>query len=217
MGKPYLYTPRKGIKPPVCYPQARMTFMRDTENFIFISDEIAPVDALIILGAPWIELIKKASSLYHQGITPKIIACGKYSLKSGKVNIDRLPEQYRKAYRTEAEMIKDILTEHYGVPAQAVIEEDESTNTLENAANGIKILQESGNAQTIGICCQAFHARRAQMTFESVAPEYDYRIYPADTQGITKDNWSQSEYGISRVMGELERCGRYFPTLNTRS
>lgn len=188
--------------------------MRDTENFIFISDEITPVDALIILGAPWIELIEHAGNLYQQGITPLIIACGKYSLKSGKVNIDRLPEQYRKPYRTEAEMMKAILTEHCGVPEHAVIEEGESTNTLENALNGIKILRGSKSAKTVGVCCQAFHARRAQMTFESVAPEYDYRIYPADTQGIAKNNWTDTEYGISRVMGELERCWRYFPALN---
>lgn len=191
-------------------PRFMMLNPRQIENFIFVSDEVLPVDVLMILGAPWIELIENASKLYHQGVTPKIIACGKYSLKSGKVNVEKLPAHLRDDYRTESEMIKTILTEHYDVPASAILEESESTNTYENARNGIEVLKESFHAKTIGICCQAFHARRALMTFESVAPEYEYRVYPANTQGITKNNWSESEYGRDRVIGELQRCKQYF-------
>lgn len=186
------------------------TFWKDITEFIFIEDEPSPVDCLIVPGAPWIELIAHAATLYHQGITKKIIVCGKFGIKAGKVNINRLPEEYRKDYRTESEMMKSILVEYFSVPEQCIIEESESTNTYENALYGMRMIEEY-DFDTIGICCQAFHARRAKMTFESIAPDYLYFAFPVRTQGIDKKTWHKSDYGKKRVLGELERCGKYFP------
>ncbi len=40
----------------------------------------------------------------------------------------------------------------------------------------------------------------------------DTRLYVVTVAGfgITRDNWYESEYGITRVMGELSRCGQQF-------
>lgn len=191
-------------------------FWDDIGEFIFVADDIVPVDCLVILGAPWIELIEHAANLYHADIANKIVACGKYSSKSGRVNVERIPKGYRGNYRTESEMIATILHEFFDVPVSDIIEEPESTNTYENALYGLRAIQAYGFSD-IGICCQAFHARRAQMTFESIAPEYRFHIYPAVTQSIDKDTWVLSEYGLTRVLGELERCGRYFPMSTGRA
>lgn len=184
-------------------------FWDDISNFIFVGDDIQPVDCLMIPGAPWIELIEHAATLYHQGVADKICACGKYGIQSGRVNVERLPKLYQGEYKTESELIKTILVEHFHVPFSDIIEETESTNTYENAIYGMRTISEY-DWNTIGICCQAFHARRVQMTFESIAPSYRFLIFPTVTQNIGKNNWQESDYGIQRVFGELERCGKYF-------
>lgn len=48
------------------------------------------------------------------------------------------------------------------------------------------------------------------MTYSKVFKNIDLIISPVETQNITKENWYKSENGLRTVMGELERCGKYF-------
>lgn len=185
-------------------------FWNDISNFIFVKDKITQVDVLMVPGAPWIELISHVAELYKLNITKQIVVCGKYGIKKGRVNIERLPKEYQGDYKTESEMIKTILIENFNIPSNVIIEEDKSTNTYENALFGLRKIDLKNNKR-IGICCQSFHARRVQMTFSSLAPDNNFFIFPVDTQCITKENWYKKEYGLKRVLGELERCGKYFP------
>ena len=60
------------------------------------------------------------------------------------------------------------------------------------------------------ICPQAFHARRALMTYSHLFPNTEFYVVPSNTQNITADNWFKTERGIRVVLGELKKCGEYF-------
>ena len=48
------------------------------------------------------------------------------------------------------------------------------------------------------------------MTYSIVFPNIKLIIYPIISQNIGRNNWYLSETGIKRVLGEVERCGKYF-------
>jgi len=64
--------------------------------------------------------------------------------------------------------------------------------------------------KTAILCPQAFHARRAFMTYSHLFPDTEFYVVPTDTQGITASNWHKTERGIQVVLGELKKCGEYF-------
>ena len=117
---------------------------------------------------------------------------------------------YAGRYATEAAYFKKILISN-GVPESDVICEDQSQNTFENAMFARKLLDESGiRHDKIMLCCQAFHARRALMTFERYFQGAEFVVVPTDTMGISKENWLADEGKFKTVMSELEKCGRFF-------
>lgn len=55
-----------------------------------------------------------------------------------------------------------------------------------------------------------FHSRRCLMYYQIAYPQTEFIICPSQVNGITKDNWINSEEGIDKVMGEVSRCGGQF-------
>ena len=45
---------------------------------------------------------------------------------------------------------------------------------------------------------------------KEIKPNVDFYVCPIDTQGISKDNCFKNDYGIKCVLGEVEKCGKYF-------
>ena len=122
-------------------------------------------------------------------------------------------EKYDGDYRTEWEFLADVLRKN-GVPEEAVLKEDEATFTFENAINSRKVTDGCGMTVRRGIiCCLAGHARRCLMYYQLLYPEAELLIDPVPANGITKENWTQSEEGIEFVLGEVERCGSQFHTI----
>lgn len=190
----------------------------DITDFIFIADELCEVDALIVLGTSWIELIEGAKRIYDELMPQHVVLSGRYGVKSGRVMIEHLPEQYREEYETEADMMLAILS-GWGVPRERMMLERDSQNTRENIEMSLKTLERQGRAfagggATIGICCQSFHARRVKETAGAVADDMGYDnmellVFPIDTQGISRDSWNESEHGRAKVLGEIARLGEY--------
>lgn len=180
-------------------------------NLIFIKDGICDVDAIIVPGASCIELIEKVHEVIQISSPEVVVLSGKYGLKNNRVLVERLPAEYQNDYSSEAEMMYEILVK-WGNNPDILIQENHSTNTRENFENSLKILSNTNKKiQTVGICCQSFHAMRCSMTASELVPEYIYKVFPANTQNISKTNWFESSYGINRVMGEIRRIGEYFP------
>ena len=48
------------------------------------------------------------------------------------------------------------------------------------------------------------------MFYQMAFPDAIFLLSPVPGFYITKGNWYKSDYGIQRVMGELNRCGNQF-------
>lgn len=185
-----------------------MKFLRDITEFIFLEDLPKQADIIIVPGNTWPQPARRAAALYQAGMAPYIVVSGRYSKGRSAfegASCDR--DCYVGPYDTEADFLTDVLMQT-GVPRGAVLQEREATFTLENAEYIRKLLEEKQiSVKRALICCQAFHARRCRMYFEYVFQdrEIEFLMCPAVTQGIGRDNWTESKKGLETVLGELRR------------
>jgi uncharacterized SAM-binding protein YcdF (DUF218 family) len=194
------------------------TYLEAISDFIFCEDEIEKADIILIPGATRFLIPEKAARLFNQGYAPYIAISGKFSSHRTKFPIERLKNtKYDgEIYTCESDFLKSVLMKN-GVPEDRIFQEAESRNTLQNAEYIRKELyQKKFDFKSAIICCQAFHARRVQMTYSMVFPGVQFYICPIITQNIDKHNWYKSEYGIRTVLGEVERCGKYFTNMQLK-
>lgn len=195
-----------------------MQYIDDISNFIFINNKPKKADIIFIPGGSYGEIGENAARLWKKGYAPLIMPCGKYSITLGYFpGPSSKKEIYNKNYNTEWEFFKDVLIKS-GVNEEVIIKEDKSTYTYENAIFSRKITDAlSLNIKKAIICCQAFHARRCLMYFETLYPNTKFIVCPSETQGINKRNWFTTDKGISIVLSELEKCGSQFKDIIKKS
>lgn len=190
-----------------------MKVIDDITEFIFVKDELEEADILFIPGGSYAELGEKAALLWKQGGVPLILPSGKYSPSRGMFS-GVLSKQtiYNKQYETEWAFFKDVLLIN-GVPEEAILREDTAEYTYQNAFRSREVTDGMGLAiKKAIICCKSFHARRCLMYYQWAYPDTKFMVCPCDVQGITRDNWYESEKGVDRVLGELTKCGAQFKT-----
>ena len=183
----------------------------DITNFIFEDDEPQKVDAIFLPGGSHPEQPEYAAELYRKGYAKWLIPSGGVSVKRdswpgvrSKANI------YNGDYQSDCEFFTDVFVKN-GVPASAIIGEDKSGHTRDNAFLSRRVVDENElEIKTAIIVCKAFHARRCLMLYQMAFPDTTFYVCPVVCMGITKDNWYKSEQGIDRVLGELARCGNQF-------
>ena len=185
--------------------------IEDITKFIFIKDEPEKADIIFIPGSSNWVLAETAARLYKEGKAEKIMPSGMYFYQFGRFMNERVTdERYKGVYRTEAEFLASVLVKN-GVPKEDVIKEEKATNTYENAIYSKELLREMKfRIKSAIICPQAFHARRALMTYSHLFPDTKLYVVPTNTQNITADNWYNTERGRQVVLGELRKCGEYF-------
>lgn len=185
--------------------------IKDITNFIFMQDVPVKSDIIFIPGTARSAIAEKAAQLYHAGYADLVMPSGMYSTKNGRFaseNIDN--PRYIGEYETEYAYFKYVLMEN-GVPESVVLCEDRATNSMENAAFSAAVLKEARIKLNRAIlCCQAFHARRAFLSYACHFPDADILVVPTDTQGITRDSWYLQERSYRKVMAEVAKCGKYF-------
>jgi uncharacterized SAM-binding protein YcdF (DUF218 family) len=183
-------------------------FVRDVSDFIFLSDPPETADLIFIPGGSYPELSERAAALYGQGYAPLLLPAGRYSIKRGAFpGAKTKAALYPGPYATEYEFMADVLQKN-GVPARAILKEDRSQYTQQNAFFSRAVTDAHGlTVKKAIIVCRAFHARRCRTYWQLAYPETAFLVCPVDTDGITKENWFTTENGIDRVLGELTRCG----------
>ncbi len=183
----------------------------DITNYIFIADEPQKSDIIFLPGGSDPAIPEKAAELYKNGFSALLIPSGGTSVKTGKFGGVKIKADiYNGDYQTDCAFYTDVLLKN-GVPASAIIGEDKSGYTKENAVLSRKTADELGlTVRTAIIVCKSFHARRSLMCYQFAFPEADIRVVPVDVYGISREHWHTHEYGIDRVMGELSRCGNQF-------
>ncbi len=201
-------------------------------EFIFREDAPAKADVILVCGSARPEPAVRAAALYREGYAPYVLPTGRF----GSAFADLKEEQERLAHndgRNPEEVYAEILARAVqagtgtfpatewayqrdlllvdGVPEEAILCEDRSVNTFENAIFARGVLRERGIVpETMILCCQAFHARRAYMTVQSEFPQTWILVCPAVTRGISRESWYQTLRGYDKVMEEVQKCGAYF-------
>lgn len=185
--------------------------IQDIANFIFMEDTPEECDIILIPGTSKSVITEKAAALYCAGYAPYVMPSGLYSSSLGRFaseNIDN--PRYVGVYATDFEYCKHILMEN-GVPEKAILCEDRATNSMENAMYSAQAVKAAGiEVKRAIICCQAFHARRAFLSYACHFPGVNLMVMPTATQGITKEDWYKTEKGYRKVLGEMAKCGVYF-------
>ena len=183
-------------------------YLADISDFIFVDDAPEKADIIFIPGGSYPELPEYAAWLYKEGYAPLILPTGKYSVKRGRFyGVRSKAEIYNGDYSTECAFITDVLLKN-GVPASAILREDRSEYTQQNAFFSRKVTDSSGlRVEKAIIVCRSFHARRCLTYWQLAFPETAFIVCPVSTNGITKENWFSTENGVDRVLGELARCG----------
>ena len=159
--------------------------IEDITKFIFIKDEPEKADIIFIPGSSNWVLAETAARLYKEDKAGKIMPSGMYFYQFGRFMNERVTdERYKGVYRTEAEFLASVLIKN-GVPEENVIKEERATNTYENAIFSKELIKEMGNeVKTAILCPQAFHARRAFMTYSHLFPDTEFYVVPTNTQNI---------------------------------
>lgn len=183
-------------------------YLADISDFIFVSDAPEQADIIFIPGGSYPELPEHAAKLYKEGYAPLILPTGKYSVKRGSFSgVRSKAEIYSGDYRTECDFITDVLLKN-GVLASAILREDRSEYTQQNAFFSREVTDSLGlRIEKAIIVCRSFHARRCLTYWQLAYPDTAFCMCPVSTNGITKENWFQTENGVERVLGELARCG----------
>lgn len=183
----------------------------DISNYIFIADAPAKVDAIFLPGSSHPAQPEYAAKLYNQKFAKWIIPSGGVSAKTGYwPGVREKADIYTGNYKSDCEFFTDVLQKN-GVPSSAIIGENRSGHTRDNAFMSRKVVDKQGiTVKTAMIICKAFHARRCLMLYQMAFPDVQFIVCPVHCFNITKENWFTTEQGIDRVLGELARCGNQF-------
>lgn len=189
--------------------QGAARFIRAVTDFIFVEDAPDKADVILIPGSRKIEHAQRAAELYRAGYAPLVLPSGRYATTYGCFR--GVPERYRadypEEYETEWAFLRAVLMRH-GVPPEAILREDQATYTWENATYSRDVLAREGlHIRTAILCCHAFHARRALMYYQAALPGVRMLVCPAQTPGVTREDWYLTAKGRDRVMGEVTRLG----------
>ena len=186
-------------------------FIEQISEFIFAEDEPEKADIIFIPGNGYSQMAEKAAALYGENYASFVLPSGKYSITVGKFGgVLSGQERYNGNYRTEWDFLKDVLIKNH-VPDEVILKENQATFTWENARLSREVTDKTGiEIKKALLCCKNYHARRALMYYQRAYPEVKFRVCPCCVDGVTKENWMNSEEGIQSVLGEVQRIVTQF-------
>lgn len=168
-------------------------------QWLAVKDAPTKSDIIFLFGSPSLEAPEKGLELFNAGIAPVVVATGKLSVSEGNPFGDKTLGQAFKSY----------LVEH-GVPEQAIILEDWSTNTQEDVQFTMPILQEKGiKHESALLVTRSFHQRRAYATFAKTYPQVTTINVPADEVTEARLHGDDLPYIVNQCLEEYEKLQRY--------
>ncbi|WP_337043141.1 YdcF family protein [Emticicia sp. 17c] len=175
-------------------------------DYHFLKQPLVKADCILVLGSHDPSVADYAAQLYHGGFAPYIIFSGGVVRPVGELRNTRP--------RSEAEAFFEIAIEQ-GVPAEAIILENNATNTGENFIFTKKLLAHKGlEFRSFILIQKPYMIRRTYATAMVQFKEYDFVVSAMpDTyqsylvrcaaEGISK------ERVISNMTGDLQRLRVY--------
>lgn len=117
-------------------------------RFLIVAEAPRPADAIVVLGGDWKGRLEKGVSLYRQGLAPYLVVTGGYWVA---------------ANRTQASYLAE-LAAFEGVPGTAILREDRSESTWEDARYTLELAQARGFRRVL-LVTSDWHSRRAASVF----------------------------------------------------
>ncbi|MDD4179932.1 MAG: YdcF family protein [Candidatus Margulisbacteria bacterium] len=162
---------------------------------LVIQDKLAKADIIIILGGDNNgERAEQGIALYRAGYAPKLLMSGG-------------PLAWRLTY---AEWMKKQVVES-GIPAAAIILQDKSRSTIEDAKFTLPLLKQY-NIKSVILVTSPMHTRRAKRVFTRLLKPANIGliVYPAQKSGFNPDRWWTRHEDLSSVVWEYVSSVLYF-------
>lgn len=173
--------------------------IKEITDFIFVSGKPVKSDAIFVVGGSIPQAAEKAADLYKKGYSDRIFIGGKFSIKRSCFPLSD--------FETEYDFYRHILLKN-GVCEKDIFGERESQYTKQNAEFAKNAADKNGiDIKTAIIVCKSFHAKRSLLFYQMYFPDTEFSVVTFDGFDISRDNWYKSDYGIKRVLGEIERIG----------
>ncbi len=168
-------------------------------NYHLLNHEMKNSDCILALGSHDLRVAERAAELYLQGYAPLIIMSG------GLGNFTKEMWTEKEADKFAAIAIKK------GVPNDAILVENQSTNTGENILFTQKLLKKKRlNPQSFIVVQKPYMERRSYATFKKHWPD---KILLVTSPQISFENYPTNEIPIERVInimvGDLQRIKLY--------
>jgi uncharacterized SAM-binding protein YcdF (DUF218 family) len=156
-------------------------------------------DCILVLGSHDTRVAERGAELYLQGWAPWLIFSGGL----GRLTLDMWQE-------SEADLFAKIAMEK-GVPADAILIENRSTNTGENIIFTKQLLQQKGlNLQTFIVVQKPYMERRSFATFKKHWPDKELIV---NSPQIPFEQYPTEEIPMEKVVhimvGDLQRIHLY--------
>ena len=200
-----------------------------------LRDSLQKADTIVVLAGTRGNIkylqgkIRTAARLYKQGWAPRIICSGAFSVKITDTPTPFTVDELQEAVNSGRLQPKDIpgalkswdkgLGAGYmkqqavemGVPADAIILEDTSLHTKENAEHVLALLKQNDIHSTIILVTSPFHQKRTYLTFAKVFQPAGVHIlnYYAETGEWHPATWFFLKEHRKLVKSEIERIKLY--------
>ena len=174
-----------------------------TQTVFVVSESNQASDLLFIFGTSTIdgEILESVARDCQQGHFLKVMVTG----LSGRLHSE--------TGKPVAHIMRDELITR-GIPPDIILVQDRSTNTLEDVAFSLDILEKSNiSPESIAFLCKAHHSGRCLRTLRRFFPSQILSpvTYVAEYDGVKVSNgdWYQHEGSRGRVYGEYLRIIEY--------
>lgn len=153
-------------------------------------------DVIVALGGGGIERVQRALTLYKEGYARKVLLTG----------LDRDPERRSNYYlHWRSRLLLD-----GGVPSEALLFEDQSRNSYEEA-NNIALLMKNRQWKTALVISDPPHLRRLDMVWASACSQHDlaYRLIATESPAWNASGWWRDKVWAKFVGMELLKLSYY--------
>jgi uncharacterized SAM-binding protein YcdF (DUF218 family) len=169
-------------------------------NYHKMNHALQKSDCILALGSHDLRVPERVAELYHQGLAPLVIMSGGLGNFTQEIWTE-----------SEADKFAKIAIEK-GVPQEAILIENKSTNTGENILFTQKLLSEKDlNPQSFIVVQKPYMERRSYATFKKHWP--DKRLMVTSPQ-ISFETYQTEEIPLERVIhimvGDLQRI-KFYP------
>ena len=168
-------------------------------DYHLMHHELTKADCILALGSHDLRVAERAADLYIQGLAPLVIMSG------GLGNFTQGMWTEKEADKFAAIAIK------MGVPANAILIENKSSNTGENISFTKRLLDEKGiDPKRFIVVQKPYMERRSFATFKKHWPEKELIV---TSPQISFENYPNNEIPLGRVInimvGDLQRIKLY--------